>query len=72
MKLQLTQGGLSVENDAQAMKKLIEKMDTIRKMIDLFNESDWQVEEVSMWIQYEKDLALLQSKIYTGTGSDLN
>lgn len=72
MKLQLIQGGLSVESDAQAMKKLIEKMDTIRKMIDLFNESDWQVEEVSMWIQYEKDLALLQSKIYTGTGSDLN
>jgi len=65
MKFRLLDGGLSVDSDAQAIEKLTDRMNTIAKVIDLFNESDWQPSEVRMWIQYEKDLALVESKIYT-------
>ena len=64
MKFRLLDGGLSVDSDAQAIEKLTERMHTLAKVIDLFNESDWQPSEVRMWLQYEKDLALVESKIY--------
>jgi hypothetical protein len=63
MKFRLLNGGLSVDSDAQAIEKLTERMHTIAKVIDLFNESDWKLEEVAMWLQYEKDLALVESKL---------
>lgn len=65
MKFRLIDGGLSVDNDAQAIDKLIEKIDTITKAIQLFNESDWQMDEVANWLEYERELALIQSKLYT-------
>jgi IS30 family transposase len=40
-------------------------MTAIASIIDLFNQSDWQPQEVRMWLQYEKDLALVESKLYT-------
>ncbi len=64
MKFRLIEGGLSVDSDAQAIDNLIERMDTITKAIELFNQSDWQPNEVRMWLQYEKDLALVESKLY--------
>ncbi len=64
MKFRLNNGGLSVDSDAQAIEKLTERMHTLAKIIDLFNESDWQPSEVRMWLQYEKDLALVESKLY--------
>ena len=64
MKFRLLDGGLSVDSDAQAIEKLTERMHTLAKIIDLFNESDWQPSEVRMWLQYEKDLALVESKLY--------
>lgn len=64
MKFRLINGGLSVDSDAQAIDKLTERMHTLAKVIDLFNESDWQPSEVAMWLQYEKDLALVESKLY--------
>jgi hypothetical protein len=64
MKFRLVNGGLSVDSDAQAIEKLTERMHTLAKVIDLFNESDWQPSEVRMWLQYEKDLALVESKLY--------
>ena len=65
MKFRLMNGGLSVDNDAQAMEKLVERINTITQAIELFNQSDWKLEEVAMWLQYEKDLALVESKLYT-------
>jgi len=58
-------GGLSVDSDAQAMENLTKRMIAIASIIDLFNQSDWQPSEVRMWLQYEKDLALVKSKLYT-------
>jgi hypothetical protein len=66
MKFRLLNGGLSVDSDAQAIEKLTERMHTIAKVIDLFNQSDWKLEEVAMWLQYEKDLALVESKLLQG------
>lgn len=65
MKFRLMNGGLSVDSDAQAIEKLTNRMTAIASIIDLFNESDWQPPEVRMWLQYEKDLALVESKLYT-------
>ncbi len=65
MKFRLMDGGLSVDSDAQAIEKLTQRIITISQAIDLFNESDWQPSEVRMWLQYEKDLALVESKLYT-------
>jgi hypothetical protein len=66
MNLKLIRGGLSVQDDKEAMDKLAAKMSLIVKMFDLYNESDWQVEEVANWLEYEKKIALLQAKLYTG------
>ena len=65
MKFRLLDGGLSVDSDAQAIEKLAQRMTSIAAIIDLFNQSDWQPQEVAMWLQYEKDLALVESKLYT-------
>jgi hypothetical protein len=65
MKFRLMNGGLSVDSDAQAMENLTKRMTAIASIIDLFNQSDWQPSEVAMWLQYEKDLALVESKLYT-------
>lgn len=65
MKFRLLDGGLSVDSDAQAMEKLTQRINIIVQAIELFNQSDWQLEEVAMWLQYEKDLALVESKLYT-------
>lgn len=65
MRFRLINGELSENNDIQAMEKLTQRMIAISTIIDLFNESDWQPSEVKMWLQYEKDLALLESKFYT-------
>ena len=65
MKFRLLDGGLSVDSDAQAMEKLTQRMTTLTAAIELFNQSDWQPSEVAMWLQYEKDLALVESKLYT-------
>jgi len=65
VKFRLLDGGLSVDNDTQAMEKLVERINTITQAIELFNQSDWKLEEVAMWLQYEKDLALIESKLYT-------
>lgn len=65
MKFRLIEGGLSVDSDTQAMDKLIERLDTISRAIQLFNDSDWQMDEVANWLEYEKELALIESKLYT-------
>jgi len=65
VKFRLLDGGLSVDSDTQAMEKLLKRINTITQAIELFNESDWQPSEVAMWLQYEKDLALVESKLYT-------
>lgn len=65
MKFRLMNGGLSVDSEMQAIEKLTKRMNTLSAAIDLFNESDWQPQEVRMWLQYEKDLALVESKLYT-------
>ena len=64
MKFRLINGGLSVDSDAQAIDKLVKRMGVITEAIELFNQSDWQPSEVRMWLQYEKDLALVESKLY--------
>jgi len=64
MKFRLINGGLSVDSDAQAIDKLIKRIEAITEAIELFNQSDWQPSEVRMWLQYEKDLALVESKLY--------
>jgi IS30 family transposase len=64
MKLKVIEGGLSIQNDKAAMERLTKRIEAITDAIDLFNESDWQMEEVAMWLQYEKDLALVESKLY--------
>ena len=65
MKFRLMNGGLSVDSNAQAIDNLTQRMNTITQAIELFNQSDWQLQEVAMWLQYEKDLALVESKLYT-------
>lgn len=65
MKFRLMNGGLSEDTDSQAIINLTHRMNVITQVIQLFNESDWQPTEVAMWIQYEKDLALVESKLYT-------
>lgn len=65
MKFRLLDGGLSVDSDTQAIEKLANRMTALAAIIDLFNESDWQPSEVRMWLQYEKDLALVETKLYT-------
>ena len=65
MKFRLFNGDLSVDADVSAIENLTERIDTITKAIQLFNQSDWQPTEVAMWLQYEKDLALVESKLYT-------
>lgn len=65
MKFKLIDGGVNdVKLDAQAMENLVQRIETITKAIELFNQSDWQPSEVAMWLQYEKDLALVESKLY--------
>jgi IS30 family transposase len=68
MKFRLLNGGLSVDSDTQALERLIKRINTITEAIELFNQSDWKLEEVSMWLQYEKDLALVESKMYQEQG----
>lgn len=65
MKFRLLDGGLSVDNDTQAIENLVKRMNTISEAIELFNHSDWKLQEVAMWLQYEKDLALVESKLYS-------
>lgn len=65
MKFRLMNGSLSVDTDTQAIEKLTKRIDTITQAIELFNHSDWKLEEVAMWLQYEKDLALVESKLYS-------
>lgn len=65
MKFRLINGGLSVDSDTQAVEKLVKRLNTITEAIELFNQSDWKLEEVAMWLQYEKDLALVESNLYT-------
>jgi hypothetical protein len=66
MKFRLMNGGLSVDSDKQAIENLINRINTITQAIELFNQSDWKLEEVAMWLQYEKDLALVESKLLQG------
>lgn len=65
MKFRLMNGSLSVDNDTQAIEKLVQRMNVITEAIELFNQSNWKLEEVAMWLQYEKDLALVESKLYS-------
>lgn len=65
MKFRLINGGLSVDSDTQAVEKLVKRINTITEAIELFNQSDWKLEEVAMWLQYEKDLALVESSLYS-------
>jgi hypothetical protein len=65
MKFRLIEGSLSVDSDAQAMENLTQRIETITKAIELFNQSDWQLDDVAMWLEYEKNLALVESKLYT-------
>jgi hypothetical protein len=65
MKFRLIEGGLSVDSDTQAIDKLTKRIEAITNAIELFNESDWQMDEVANWLEYEKELALIQSKLYT-------
>jgi hypothetical protein len=64
MKFRLIEGGLSIDSDKKSIDSLIERINTITQAIELFNQSDWQPSEVAMWLQYEKDLALVESKLY--------
>lgn len=65
MRFRLNEGGLSKDSDLDAIDKLTKRIEVITQAIELFNQSDWQVDEVAMWLQYEKDLALVESKLYT-------
>lgn len=65
MKFRLIEGGLSVDSDTQAIDKLTKRIDAITQAIELFNQSDWQMDEVANWLEYEKELALIESKLYT-------
>lgn len=65
MKFRLINGGVSVDLDTQAMKNLVQRIETITNAIDLFNQSDWQLDDVAMWLEYEKNLALTEAKLYT-------
>lgn len=65
MKFKLSEGGLSTDYEVEAMKRLMRRMEVITEAIELFNQSDWKLEEVAMWLQYEKDLALVESSLYS-------
>jgi IS30 family transposase len=64
MKVKLSNAQADFEKEKVAMEKLIKRMTTISRAIELFNESDWKVEEVARWLQYEKDLAIVEAKLY--------
>lgn len=64
MKVKLSNTQADFEKERLAMEKLIKRMTTISRAIELFNESDWKVEEVARWLQYEKDLAIVEAKLY--------
>lgn len=65
MKFRLLDGNLSIDSDDQAMYDLTQRLTALAVIIELFNKSDWQPQEVAMWLQYEKDLALVEAKLYT-------
>lgn len=64
MKFKLIQGETKVLNDTEVMENLIKRITIITDAIILFNNSDWKPEEVAMWLQYEKDLALTEAKLF--------
>jgi hypothetical protein len=64
VKIKVIEGGLSIQKDIEAVEKLTKRIEVISEAIDLFNESDWQMQEVAMWLKYERDLALTESKLY--------
>lgn len=64
MKFKLIQGETKVLNDTEVMENLIKRITVITDAIILFNNSDWKPEEVAMWLQYEKDLALTEAKLF--------
>ena len=57
---------LEIKNDMDAMKDLIKRIEVITEAIRLFNQSDWKLEEVAMWLQYEKDLVITEHKLLIG------
>jgi hypothetical protein len=57
---------LEIKNDMDAMKDLLKRIEVITDAILLFNQSDWKLEEVAMWLQYEKDLAITEHKLLIG------
>lgn len=64
MKFKLIQGETKVLSDTEVMENLIKRITIITDAIVLFNNSDWKPEEVAMWLQYEKDLALTEAKLF--------
>jgi IS30 family transposase len=64
MKFKLIEGEAKILSDTEVMENLIKRIEVITSAIVLFNNSDWKPEEVAMWLQYEKDLALVESKLY--------
>lgn len=65
MKLQLLNGGLSVKDDAQASSYLQIRIETITRMIHMYNECDWQPIEVAQWLQIQKETALLEAELFS-------
>jgi predicted house-cleaning noncanonical NTP pyrophosphatase (MazG superfamily) len=66
MKFKLIQNEIKNINDDEAVENLINRIEVITKSIELFNNSDWKLQEVAMWLQYEKDLALTEAKLFEG------
>lgn len=64
MKFKLIQGETKVLSDTEVMENLAKRITIITDAIILFNNSDWKPEEVAMWLQYEKDLALTEAKLF--------
>lgn len=64
MKFKLIQGETKVLSDTEVMENLTKRITIITDAIILFNNSDWKPEEVAMWLQYEKDLALTEAKLF--------
>jgi hypothetical protein len=64
MKFKLIEGEAKTLSDNEVIENLIERIEVITSAIVLFNNSDWKPEEVAMWLQYEKDLALVEAKLF--------
>ena len=49
------------------IEKLTKRLEAIAAAIDLYNETDYDDEDntVGLWLEYERNLALTESSLYT-------